>query len=105
MAYNQEHDIVPSTIIKEIRALTQGLRAVAEPKAEYAVGTHIPKDEANRIIKELEKQMKAAAQNLEFERAALLRDQILELRRTIRDEEQDIPEWQRFREYEKERRR
>jgi excinuclease ABC subunit B len=103
-AYNQEHGVVPSTIIKEIRALTQGLRAVAEPQAQYAVATRIPKDEANRMIKELEKQMKTAAQNLEFEKAALLRDQILELRRTMREGEADVPEWERFREYEKGRR-
>ncbi len=105
MAHNKEHGIVPSTIVKEIRALTQGLRSVAEPQAQYAVATRIPKDEANRMVKELEKQMKTAAQNLEFEKAALLRDQILELRRAMREGEGDVPEWERFREYEKGRRR
>jgi len=102
-AYNQEHGITPSTIVKEIRDLTQRMRLVAEDKAEYKVATEIPKDEAHRLIKELEKQMKAAAQNLEFEKAALLRDQILELRQAIRDAE-DVPEWERFRRFEKERR-
>jgi excinuclease ABC subunit B len=101
VAYNQEHGIVPSTIVKEIRSLTQGLRAAAEPQ-QARPATHIPKDEAHKLIKELEKQMKTAAQNLEFEKAALLRDQILELRRTV-SEEEDIPEWERFRKLERQR--
>ncbi len=102
MAYNQEHGIVPASIVKEIRSLTQGLRAAEAPEG-YRVPTRIPKDEAHRLIKELEKQMKTAAQNLEFEKAAMLRDQILELRRAMSDEE-DIPEWERFRQFERQRR-
>jgi excinuclease ABC subunit B len=43
----------------------------------------MPPEEANRLIKELEADMKDAARNLEFERAALLRDQISELRRSL----------------------
>ena len=52
-------------------------------------------DELNRIIKELEKQMKEAAQQLEFEKAALLRDQIFELRQTLVETDKSIPEWQK----------
>jgi len=100
MTYNREHGIIPSTIIKEIRALTRGLHAVAEPGAAYKVATQIPKEEADRIIKELEAQMKATAQDLEFEKAAMLRDQILELRRYMRDRD-DLPEWERFRQFER----
>ncbi|MGC8787466.1 MAG: excinuclease ABC subunit UvrB [Anaerolineae bacterium] len=95
MRYNEEHHIVPTSIIKEIRDLTDRVRVVAEPRAEYAVGKDIPKDELRRLISELEKQMKAAAAQLEFEKAALLRDQIIELRRGLEDE--DIPEWERVR--------
>lgn len=102
MAYNQEHGIVPASIVKEIRSLTQSLRSAEAPEG-YRTPTRIPKDEAHRLIKELEKQMKTAAQNLEFEKAAMLRDQILELRRTMSDEE-DIPEWERFRQFERQRR-
>jgi excinuclease UvrABC nuclease subunit len=47
--------------------------------------------------------MKTAAQNLEFEKAALLRDQILELRRAM-SEEENVPEWERYRQFERERR-
>jgi excinuclease ABC subunit B len=50
-------------------------------------GTPIPKDELARLIKELESQMKAAAKNMEFEKAALLRDQVVELRRQLADGE------------------
>jgi excinuclease ABC subunit B len=101
MAYNEAHGIIPSTIVKEIHDLTQRLRAVAEPEAEYRVSPTIPKHEAARMIRELEEQMKAAAQNLEFEKAALLRDQILEVRRAASDD--DIPEWEKFRAFERQR--
>jgi len=93
MKHNQEHGIVPASIVKEIRDLTDRVRKVAEEKPGYRVG-EIPKSEAMRLIKELEKQMKAAAAGLEFEKAAILRDQIIELRRNLEDE--DIPEWERI---------
>jgi excinuclease ABC subunit B len=93
MKYNQEHGIVPASIVKEIRDLTDRVRMVAEEKPEYRVG-EIPRGEAIRLIKELEKQMKAAAAELEFEKAAILRDQIIELRRNLEDE--DVPEWERI---------
>ena len=48
----------------------------------------VPKDELVKLIKELEKQMKQAAKDLEFEKAAALRDQVIELRRTLALEEQ-----------------
>jgi excinuclease ABC subunit B len=93
MKYNQAHRIVPASIVKEIRDLTDRVRMVAEEKPEYRVG-EIPRAEALRLIKELEKQMKAAAAELEFEKAAVLRDQIIELRRNLEDE--DVPEWERI---------
>ncbi len=92
MKYNQEHSIVPASIVKEIRDLTDRVRMVAEEKPEYRVG-EIPRSEVIRLIKELEKQMKAAAAELEFEKAATLRDQIIELRRNLEDK--DLPEWER----------
>jgi excinuclease ABC subunit B len=91
--YNQEHSIVPATIVKEVRDLTDRVRTMAEEKPEYRVG-EIPRGEAIRLIKELEKQMKAAAAELEFEKAAVLRDQITELRHNLEDE--DVPEWERI---------
>ena len=105
VAHNEKHGITPHTIVKEIYTLTEGLRAVAEPEAEYRVSTGIPIGEATRMIRELEKQMKIAAQDLEFEKAALLRDQIMELRRSIQDakESDDRPEWEKYRDFERQR--
>jgi excinuclease ABC subunit B len=96
-AYNVEYSIEPRSIVKEVRDLTDRVRAVAEERAEYRVPAAIPKPELARLIKELEKQMKAAAQALEFEKAALLRDQIFDLRRELADMEEDVPEWERVR--------
>jgi excinuclease ABC subunit B len=100
IAYNQEHGIQPVSIAKEVRDLTDQLsmRAVAEPKAEYRVkgAAGLPQPEIKRVIEELEKQMKQAAQDLEFEKAAVLRDQIYELR-SILAEESNLPPWEKVR--------
>ena len=96
LAYNQAHGIVPESIVKEVYDLTDRLRAVAEERVEYRAGKALPKDEMTRLIKELERQMKQAAEALEFEKAALLRDQIFELRQSLADAE-DVPEWERVR--------
>ncbi len=86
-AYNRQHGIEPRGIVKQIRDLTNQLKRVAEEQAPYIVGQGgdiaIPKDELLKMIKELEKQMKDAAKKLEFEKAALLRDQVVEFRRTL----------------------
>jgi excinuclease ABC subunit B len=97
VAYNNEHGIVPAGIVKSVRDLTARLRAVAEARADYHTGTaaQLPKDELARLLKDLEKQMKEAAQQLEFEKAALLRDQIFELRQTLVETDKSIPEWQK----------
>ncbi|MCL0036359.1 excinuclease ABC subunit UvrB [Dehalococcoidia bacterium] len=81
-AYNKEHGITPEGIKKAIKDITDQFRAVAEPRAQYVTATPISRDEIARLIKSLESQMKSAAKNLEFEKAALLRDEIMELRRT-----------------------
>ncbi len=91
MSYNQEHGIKPEGIRKAIRDLTDRVRKVAEERAVYRTGP-IPKDEIARLIKDLESQMKKAAQNLEFERAALLRDQIVDLRRELVGGEEGLKE-------------
>ncbi len=94
VAYNEAHGIVPSSIVKEIRSLTQGLRA-AEALGDNR-GTAIPPEAAEKLITDLEEQMRTAARSLEFEKAALLRDQILELREAARSQD-DRPEWERYR--------
>ena len=97
--HNREHGIEPRSIVKAIKDLTDQVRAVAEEKAEYTIASDTPKDELARLIEQLEKQMKAAAAELEFEKAAMLRDQVFELRQTLQDE--DIPEWERIRRWDR----
>jgi excinuclease ABC subunit B len=99
-AYNEAHGIQPVSIIKEVRDLTDQVaaHAVAERGAEYQAYTpaQMPKDELAHLIKELEKQMKATAETLEFEKAAALRDQIFELRQVMAEKE-NLPPWLRAR--------
>ncbi|WP_448575647.1 excinuclease ABC subunit UvrB [Thermomicrobium sp.] len=90
MAYNRQHGIEPRSIVKQVRDLTDRIRQVAEERAPYDAAVPVPHagaigelapDELARLIRDLERQMKEAAKQLEFEKAALLRDQIFELRR------------------------
>jgi len=79
-AYNREHGITPRGIKKAIKDIAERVQAVAETRTPY-VATSISPEEMLRLIKQLESQMKAAAKNLEFEKAAMLRDRIIELRK------------------------
>ncbi len=79
-AYNREHGITPQGIRKAIKDITERVKVVAETRTPY-VAAPIAKEDVIRLIKELESQMKTAARNLEFEKAALLRDRIIELRK------------------------
>ena len=89
-AYNEAHGITPQGIKKAIRDITERVKQVAEPRVAYRVpGAVIPREEIARLIKELESQMKNAARALEFERAALLRDQIVDLRKIMINEEME----------------
>lgn len=79
--YNEEHGITPHSVKKEISA---GLRAIIPQKEEASRLDlkRIPKEELPSLIKELQSQMQLAAANLDFEQAALLRDQIEEIKQT-----------------------
>ncbi len=79
-AYNKEHNITPQGIKKAIKDITERVQAVAESRTPY-LAAPIDREEMARLIRQLESQMKAAAKNLEFEKAALLRDRITELRK------------------------
>jgi excinuclease ABC subunit B len=83
--YNEARGITPIGISKSIRDLSDQVRAVAEERVDYDVSDAIPKDELARLVKDLEGQMKQAAKNLEFERAAALRDQVVEMRRRMEE--------------------
>src|SRR5205814_7164829 len=83
---NRDHGIEPTTIVKAIRDVGMRLQQIAEAEHVYEKGGRpiadgqLPKDELTRLIKDLEGQMKQAAKDLEFEKAALLRDEVVELR-------------------------
>jgi excinuclease ABC subunit B len=79
--YNDKYGITPQGIRKAIKDITDRVKAVAETKVAYDAGTPTNKEDVIRLIKDLEAQMKAAAKNLEFEKAAMLRDRIIELRK------------------------
>ena len=77
-AYNKAHGIVPKTIIKSVRDLIEISSPTAERKGR--TGVKMTKVEKEKEIARLEKQMKEAAKMMEYEYAAVLRDQIIELR-------------------------
>ena len=82
-AYNQEHGITPRGITK---AIDEGLRAIIpqkEDKKPMLDLKKIPKDEYASLVKDLTGQMKLASANLEFERAAELRDLIAEIKQNM----------------------
>ncbi|MCJ7425857.1 MAG: UvrB/UvrC motif-containing protein, partial [Dehalococcoidales bacterium] len=78
--YNQEHGITPQGIRKAIRDITERVKVAAEVRAVYSADAPPTREDVARLVKELEGQMKTAARNLEFEKAALIRDRIIALR-------------------------
>lgn len=81
MQYNEEHGIIPKTIIKDVRAVIEATK-VAEEEADYIVdeAVELTPKEKNKLIKQYTEEMKDAAKNLQFERAAELRDMINKLK-------------------------
>jgi excinuclease ABC subunit B len=102
--YNEEHGITPVSIHKAIRDLTDQLSseakekalAVGEAKADYRTKhDKTSRNELQRLIAEMEKRMKEAAKNLDFEQAAALRDEMYELKAILADEA-DLKPWERI---------
>ena len=88
--FNEAHNITPRGIKKDVKTLSERIKAMSgvnteavDSKTMSVALAGIPKDEALRLIKDLEFQMREAAKQLEFEKAAQLRDQIIELRRSM----------------------
>jgi hypothetical protein len=97
-AYNTEHGIEPTTIVKEIHDINERLRAVAESTDVYtadgAAGRYGPHDlraesreQIEKIVARMEADMRNAAKNLEYERAAILRDEIQQVRLRVLDQD------------------
>jgi len=99
--YNKKHNFEPFTIVKEIYDITERLTSqshIADDQADYSVDgsfSRVPIKELRIIIEETKERMEAAAKSLEFERAAVLRDQIFGLRKMLADES-NVPPWKRI---------
>ena len=78
-AYNKEHGIVPKTIVKSVRDLIE-ISATPTPERKGKSGVKMTKQELQRQIEKLEKNMREAARMMEYEYAAVLRDEIIRLR-------------------------
>ena len=78
--YNKKHGITPKTVYK----------AIPEPQAAVVTIKHVAKSEVPRMLKEIEEQMKQAADKMDFEKAIALRDQLKELERQVQQ-----TKWQR----------
>ncbi len=106
IAHNKEHGIEPQTIYKAVRDLTDRVK-VSEDRSPFgrdengaSIGARLatlPKTELRKLVTDLEDQMRAAAQELEFEKAAMLRDQVLELRQQLNDIDDSTPMWEKIR--------
>ena len=84
-AYNEEHGIIPQTIKKKVHDVIQITKAATE-KQKFGLEKDpesMSVEELNKLIKKLDKEMKQAAMELQFERAAELRDKILELKKLL----------------------
>ena len=90
-SHNREQGIEPQSIQKEVHDITEGIKAIAETRSSYRVmRQQLSRDDMFRVVKDLESQMKDAAHNLHFEKAAQLRDEMLELRRLLVAEEKTL---------------
>lgn len=82
--YNEEHGITPQTIKKAVRDLIAVSKAIAETENQMAKDPEsMTRDELTALIKKVEKQMRSAAADLNFEQAAELRDKMIELKKAL----------------------
>jgi excinuclease ABC subunit B len=96
LAYNAEHGIQPTTIVKEVHDLNDRLRAVAEAPGAYveAAGgrelSEMSREQVEQLVGRMEAEMRAAARELEFEKAAALRDEIQQVRLRVLEEDASV---------------
>ena len=84
-AHNDANAIIPISIVKSVKEITSHARQLADTKTPHVKPATLPKNDLARLVKDLEKQMKKAARELEFEKAALLRDQVVDLLKVLVD--------------------
>ena len=86
--YNEEHGITPTTIKKAVRDLIAISKAVEEKDARFKKDPEsMDVKELNKLVKELEKKMRQAAVELNFEEAARLRDRMMDIKKILLDME------------------
>ena len=86
LAYNQNNNITPQGIRKAIHDITERVQSISETSIRQAIHENMPEEDILQVIKELEKEMNVASHKLEFETAALIRDQITDLRKVLADD-------------------
>jgi excinuclease ABC subunit B len=96
LAYNEEHGITAATIVKGISDIAEFLQSESKvPRSRRRrrerKGGELPAHELERLVVELEEEMVAAAEDLRFEYAAQLRDELRELRRDLREMRSELP--------------
>jgi excinuclease ABC subunit B len=87
MEYNKKHNIEPKTIIKAVRNIIEAT-TVAEESVKYGIKNDIDtmqREDILRVIAAMESEMKDCAKSMQYERAAELRDKIIELRKKIKN--------------------
>jgi excinuclease ABC subunit B len=94
-AYNRERGIEPTTIVRGIHDINQRLRSVAESTVVYASErgrdlSELDRKRVEQLVNQLEAEMRSAAKQLEFERAAALRDEIQQIRLRVLEEDQSV---------------
>ena len=87
-SHNKQHGITPKSINKTIKDINERIRSISwveQSKTETISNKELPKEEITNMIKELEIQMKKSSEQLEYEKAAIIRDQIIDLRKVLSD--------------------
>ncbi|MEL6272955.1 MAG: UvrB/UvrC motif-containing protein, partial [Chloroflexota bacterium] len=97
--YNEDNDIVPQAIVKQVKDLNDRVKSMMDDAeidnpavvpGEMPMLEHLSKKDLDKMIRDLQDEMKQAAQALEFEKAAQLRDQIVELRSIMVDKQVEL---------------
>ncbi len=90
-SHNKQHGIQPQSIQKEVHDITEGIKSISDNRTRYEVTRQeMSRADMFKVVKDLEVQMKEAAKNLQFEKAAQFRDEIFELRRLLVLEEKTL---------------
>ena len=82
-SHNQENGITPKSIVKAVHDITDRVKGETENKKQKSKSLNLTNDEITRYAKKLESEMKTAAKSLEFEKAAMLRDEMVDLKRLL----------------------